>query len=188
MNMSKDDKKWKQFEKDYRNVLFETSKDPLKPRVFQEDKIVLTDNFEEACEELKNIAVDRYKDVLELASEMFAELDVLAELMKKASDWDVNRAFNFYNNDSWMDRQNKIAELDKPTVTRRDVYEIEESSERYFPEIFNSKNQHLAEILKTVDGVAMDIAHLMAHLTAIINNPDQYLVIDEDKNKGEAPF
>jgi len=185
--MSKDDKKWKQFQKDLSFEKYEI-KPILKPRVFQEDKIVLTDNFKEACEELQKIAVDRYKDVLELATEMFAELDLLADLMKKASDWDVTRAFDFYNKDSWMDRQNKIAELDTPSVTRRDIADIEMSSERYFPEIFNTKNQHLAEISKTVDGVAMDIAHLMAHLTAIINNPDQYLVIDEDKNKGEAPF
>jgi hypothetical protein len=87
-----------------------------------------------------------------------------------------------------MDRQNKIAELDPDTVTRSTISNIEESTERYFPEVFNAKMNHIGNLAKSIDEVGVDLAHFMAHLTAIINNPDEYLDITEDKTKGEATF
>lgn len=156
--------------------------------VFEEDKLVLTDSFEEACDELKGITVKKYKELLDLATKSFAMLDQLTDLVKDSQDWKVNASYRYYNKDSWMDRQNKIAELDPDTVTRSTISNIEESTERYFPEVFNAKMNHIGNLAKSIDEVGVDLAHFMAHLTAIINNPDEYLDITEDKTKGEAPF
>jgi len=158
------------------------------PKVFEDDRLVLTETFEEACEELEALAVSKYKEILELATKVFADLDQLNELMKESTDWKLSKYYSFYQQNSWMDRQNKIASLEPDDVSRNTIANIEESTEKFYPEIFNSKMQHLGKITSDIDQVGLDIAHLMAHLNAIINDPKKYLDISEDINKGEAPF
>ena len=186
--MSELDKKWKKFQQSYNmDHLYDPEKDTT-PKVFEDDRLVLTETFEEACEELEALAVSKYKEILELATKVFADLDQFNELMKEASDWRLSKYYSFYEQHSWVDRQHEIARLEPANVSKSTIAGIEESAEKFYPEILNSKMQHLGKITSDIDQVGLDLAHLMAHLNAIINDPKKYLDISEDINKGEAPF
>ena len=186
--MSDKKNKWDDIENYYNSDHLVEPIATLKQNIFHEDKLVLTDTFEESCETLKEISLEKYKELVDLASKSFALIDQLADKIKDAQDWKINASFRYYNKDSWMERQNKIAELDPETATRSTISQIEESTERYYPELHNSKMIHIGDLGRSVDEVGVELGHFMAHLTAIINNPDHYLFISEDKTKGQAPF
>ena len=186
--MSDIDKNWKKFQENYNlDHLYDPEKDTT-PKVFEDDRLVIIETFEEACEELEALAVSKYKEILELATKVFADLDQFNELMKEASDWRLSKYYSFYEQHSWVDRQHEIARLEPANVSKSTIAGIEESAEKFYPEILNSKMQHLGKITSDIDQVGLDLAHLMAHLNAIINDPKKYLYISEDKLGGEAPF
>ena len=186
--MSADDKKWNEFYKTNKlDKIFSQMTEA--PMIFEEDKLVLTNTFEEAQDKLQEIALSKYKEVLNLATELFAVIEEITSKSKTVfNDWTFSRDYKFYNARSWTDNQNKIAELDASEVSKRTIDGMEASSERYFPELFNKKRDHIRAIIEQLDRMNVDVAHLMAHLITIVNDPDEYLVIDEDHTKGEAPF
>ena len=180
--MSDFDNQWKQFQK---QILDDNSKDQ---KVFKEDGLVLVDNEDESLGELLKIALIEYGELYEVASKVYAELEALKDKVKNVSRHKINRKYQFFNKDSWMERQNKIAELNTPEITRSDIRDIENSSIRYYPEIFNAKNDAFLNIPSDINEVSVQIANMMAQIQLVMDNPNKYLDVSIDIYDGEAPF
>ena len=62
--MAEKDHQWSNFKSSYNmDHLVEPIVTLKNNNVFEEDKLVLTDSFDEACDELKGITVKKYKEL-----------------------------------------------------------------------------------------------------------------------------
>lgn len=187
--MSEIDKNWEKFQKNYNLDHLEDPNANQFPKVFEEDQMVLADTFEEACEVLEAVALEKYNNIVELASKIFCDLDNLRDQISDVRDYQLSKLYSYYEKESWMQRQNEIAELQSDDVSRHKIYQIESSAKKYYPELKNSKSlaiQHLADRVSNIL-VEGDLANLMAYLNAVISNPKKYITISEDE-QGDAPF
>ena len=64
---------------------------------------------------------------------------------------------------------------------------IENGSTEYRPSLDVKDHKHLGEIIREADDLAMGLAHLLAHISSILNSPDVHLNAFKEEHP-DAPF
>lgn len=161
--------------------------DPFMATVFEEDKIVLATDLIDAQTTLQKMAVEEYKSLQDKTIELFDGLNQLIDQFNTLNPYKFSKKYKFYNKDSWLENQNKIAELDPEKVNYRTIRTIENGSTEYRPSLEVKEHSHLNEIIKDADDLAMSLAHLLAHISSMLNSPDIHLDAFKDEHP-DAPF
>ena len=171
---------------DWMNQNYDPS-DPFQSTVFEEDKIVLANDLIDAQTTLQRMAIEQYQLIQDRTIELFDGLNQLVDAVNKLSPYKFSKEYKFYNKDSWLENQNKIAELDPNEVEYGTIRRIESDSIEYRPSLEVQEYGHINEIIKDVDGLAMNLAHLLAHISSMLNSPDIHLDAFKEEHP-DAPF
>ena len=161
--------------------------DPFMATVFEEDKIVLATDLIDAQTTLQKMAVEEYTDLKDKTINVFDGLNQLIDSFKDLNPYKFSKKYKFYNKDSWLENQNKIAELNPEDVSYGTIRTIENGSTEYRPSLDVKDHKHLGEIIREADDLAMSLAHLLAHISSILNSPDVHLNAFKEEHP-DAPF
>ena len=179
--MTENDKNWKKFQELYSSgYLF----DPKEDKEDLESEVLMAETTKEAELMLRGYILNEITEVWQQGIKAFTEFDKLVDRISTTTEFKLG-AKPVYKTDSWVETQSLIAmaDVDKDPLNG---YNYPQPPDEHNFRVDIGKLSHIKSINSGINDMALEITHIISHLSQIISDASQIDITE--RKEGDAPF